>query len=40
MSIKNDIVEPLTVACRGGGGERGDGPEHPGQGASRVKLQK
>jgi len=40
MSIGNDIVETLTVACREKG-ERGDIPRHPRQRViKRRKLQK
>jgi len=39
MSMENDIVETLTVACREKG-ERGDVPRHPRQRViKRMKLQ-
>jgi len=40
MSIENDIVETLAMACREKG-ERGDVPRHPRQRViKRLKLQK
>ena len=37
----NNTVGIQSVACRGGGGKRGDGPGHPRLwGIKRVKLQK